>query len=85
MGYKGETSRPNSANLTLQAAIAIVPGGRSAATARILPDQKIGRSHKIKARRRLLGCKVLGLDRTKKFHVKHFWNYSNIGTLLRLV
>jgi hypothetical protein len=23
-------------------------------------------------------CKVLGRDRTKKFHVKHFWNYSNL-------
>jgi len=27
------------------------------------------------------GCKVLGLNRTKMFHVKHFWNYSKLSFL----
>jgi hypothetical protein len=39
--------------------------------------QKIDRSYEIRRRLCLWPCKVLGCDRTKMFHVKHF------GTILQ--
>jgi hypothetical protein len=45
---------------------------RSAAAARLPLDQKIARSYEIQAKHCLRACKVLGRDRTKMFHVKHF-------------
>jgi hypothetical protein len=45
--------------------------------------QKIDRSYKIEAGRRLMPCKVFGPNRTKMFHVKHFGTIARQRTMYK--